>query len=155
MDYRIFNVRTCSFLCVRMYTHRGLDTPIASQHNIFDSEKLSQMFLVLDPDADGVRTSGLSLYLESDALPTEPPRHTTVLNSVSTWLDTQAYPGWSLPRSAAAPNATRLVSIQSTNNQVRLQDKTDDYERRKANTTATLGPILEAGGEVITHRFVR
>ena len=43
---RIFNVRTWLFLCVRVYT-RGLGTPTASQHNIFYSEKLSPIFLVL------------------------------------------------------------------------------------------------------------
>ena len=46
IDYRIFNVRTWSLLCVRI--HAGvLDTSAAIQHNIFDSEKLSQIFLVL------------------------------------------------------------------------------------------------------------
>ena len=45
MDYRMFNVRTWSFLCVRI--HAGLGTPTVSQHTIFDSEKLSQIVLVL------------------------------------------------------------------------------------------------------------
>ena len=52
MDYRIFNVRTWSFL--RLYT-RGLGTPTANQHNIFDW-KILTIFVCA---ADGVRTSGL------------------------------------------------------------------------------------------------
>ena len=43
---RIFKVRTWSFLCLRIHTGVG-HTPTASQRNIFDSDKLSQMFLVL------------------------------------------------------------------------------------------------------------
>ena len=43
---RICNVRTWSFLCVRIHTG-VLGTPTASQHNIFDSEKLWFFFLVL------------------------------------------------------------------------------------------------------------
>ena len=46
VDYRIFNVRTCDYSYVCVYT-RGLGTLIASQHNIFDTEKLSSIFLVL------------------------------------------------------------------------------------------------------------
>ena len=41
---------------MRAYTHGGLAAPTASQHNIFDSEKVSQNVLVL---LAGVRTSGL------------------------------------------------------------------------------------------------
>ena len=41
MDYRICNVRTVIILISAL----GVDT--ANQHNIFDSEKLSQMFFVL------------------------------------------------------------------------------------------------------------
>ena len=36
LDYMIFNVRTRSLLCVL-----GLGTPTGSQHNIFDSEKVT------------------------------------------------------------------------------------------------------------------
>ena len=36
---------------MRVCTHGGLGIPIASQHNIFDSEKLSQIFLVLPTQA--------------------------------------------------------------------------------------------------------
>ena len=46
MDYRIFSVHILyglSYACV--YT-QGLGTPTASQHNLFDSEKL-KVFLVL------------------------------------------------------------------------------------------------------------
>ena len=63
-------MRDHSSACV--YT-RGLCTPAASQHNIFDEENLSQIFLVLLTQA-GYEPIG-SLDLESDALPTEPPRH--------------------------------------------------------------------------------
>ena len=54
-------------ILMRVYidTHGGLDTPTASQQ-MFDSEKLSQFFLVL--------LKG-SLDLETNDLPTEPPRH--------------------------------------------------------------------------------
>ena len=48
---------------------RGLGTPATSQHNIFDSQKLSQTFLVL---LKGFAPQVINL--ESDALPTEPPR---------------------------------------------------------------------------------
>ena len=57
-----------------MYTQRGLGTPTSSQRNIFDSEKLSEMVLVLLTQAD---SNLQSLDLESDALATEPPRHVT------------------------------------------------------------------------------
>ena len=59
-----------SLLCVPIYT-RWLGTSTASQHNIFDSVKLSHFFL----RSWRRRGSNLqSLDLESDALPTEPPR---------------------------------------------------------------------------------
>ena len=45
MDYRIFNVHMWSLLCVHIYT-QGLGTLTTSRH-IFDSEKLSQIVLVL------------------------------------------------------------------------------------------------------------
>ena len=59
---------TGSLTCVRDHFYereytRGLGIPTASQHNIFDSEKLSQTCLVL-------LTHG-PLDLESDAVPTE------------------------------------------------------------------------------------
>ena len=57
MDYRIFNVRTWSFLCVRILYTRGLGTPTASQHNIFDSKKITIVYCA--SNAGGVRTSGL------------------------------------------------------------------------------------------------
>ena len=46
-------------------------TPTASQHNIFDSEKLSQFFLLLLMGSNLILRS---LDLESDALQIEPPR---------------------------------------------------------------------------------
>ena len=57
---------------MRAYTHGGT----ANQHNMFGSEKLSQI-VSCAPDAAGVRTLGLNLDLEFDAIPTEPPRHPT------------------------------------------------------------------------------
>ena len=66
MDYGIFNLHTWSFLCMHMCT----DPPTASQHNIFDSEKLN--FLVL---LNGVQTSGdwvLSLTTTNSQLPHHP-----------------------------------------------------------------------------------
>ena len=72
-------VRGLSYVCV--YTW-GLDTPTASQHNLFDWEKL-KMFLVLltgfepltfgSPAPDGIRT--LDLWISSPTLTTEPTRH--------------------------------------------------------------------------------
>ena len=54
MDSMIFNVRsTRSFLCVRSLYTRRLDTPTASQHNMFDREQL-----VFSCAPQGVRTSG-------------------------------------------------------------------------------------------------
>ena len=47
MDYRILYMHTWSFICVRLHTWGVGGTPTASQHNIFDSQKLSQIFLVL------------------------------------------------------------------------------------------------------------
>ena len=34
IDYRVFNVHTCSFLCMRIHTWVGLGKPTASRHNI-------------------------------------------------------------------------------------------------------------------------
>ena len=45
MDYRIINMRTCSFLCVNIHTGVGHTYSESTQH--FDSEKLSIFFLVL------------------------------------------------------------------------------------------------------------
>ena len=61
-----------SYACV---STRGLDTQTASQHNIFDSEQLSQIFLVLLTQAGFEPPVFLSLDLESNARPTEPFRH--------------------------------------------------------------------------------
>ena len=76
MDYRI-----CAYVIIlmRVYTHGGLGTPTASQHNILDSEKtFTNVFLC------SWRGSNLgSLDLESDALPTEPPRHPGCLFSIT------------------------------------------------------------------------
>ena len=58
---------------MRVYTHRGLGTPTASQHNIFDSEKLSQIFHVLQTQAGFEPTVFGS---SPDALPTDLPHHT-------------------------------------------------------------------------------
>ena len=68
-----------SYACVHT---RGWCTPTTSKHNIFDSDKLF-WFLYCAPDRGPVRTSGL-MDLESDALPTEPPRHLKALNLILT-----------------------------------------------------------------------
>ena len=74
MDYRIFNVRTWSFSCVRVqYTHTG---GWAHQQQV-STTIVTLTNLSCAPDADGVRTSGL-LDLESDVLPTEPYCHPEV-----------------------------------------------------------------------------
>ena len=57
---------------MRAYAHtRGWGTPTTIQHNHFDSEKLSQIVLVL---RDLNLWSWNLLDLEADALPIEPPR---------------------------------------------------------------------------------
>ena len=57
-----------------LYT-RGLGTQTACEHNLCDSEKLSQLFLVLLTQA-GLEPPVFGIFdLESDTLPTEPPRH--------------------------------------------------------------------------------
>ena len=72
---RIVNVRTCSFLYVLMYIH----TAVAWAHQqrvstiFFDSDKLFSNCLVLLTQTGGSNLG--SLDLESDAPPTEPPRH--------------------------------------------------------------------------------
>ena len=64
-DYRIFNVRTWSFLC--MYTHSG------RTHRQRDSIVLTQKHS-FSCAPDGIRTSVL---FESDALPTKPPQESS------------------------------------------------------------------------------
>ena len=64
-----------------MRIHTGVGTLTVSQHNIFDSEKLSQICLVL------VMLQGsnlVSLDLESDSLPTS---HPVAPNYIQTWHD--------------------------------------------------------------------
>ena len=82
MDYRIFNVRTWSFVSVRIHTGVG-HTDESAQH--FDSEKLSQIFLVLrmgfKPLVFGSRV---------DALLIEPPLHPTNRVDCSTKMATFA-----------------------------------------------------------------
>ena len=65
----ILNTHIYVIIVMRTYTHGGLGTPTASQHNIFDSEKLSQIFLC----------SWRSLDLGSDVPQTDPPCHPMVL----------------------------------------------------------------------------
>ena len=69
MDYMICYVRTRLFLCVRVHTGVGHTDSAASQHNIFDSEKL-EFFVFF------WRDSNLGSWnLESNALAIEAPRH--------------------------------------------------------------------------------
>ena len=69
MDYRIFNVRT--FSCVRIHTGVG-HTGELSQH--FDSEKLSQICIVLPTGFELLIWNPFGSHLEADALLTEPRR---------------------------------------------------------------------------------
>ena len=67
---------TGSLMCVRDHSHacvytRGLGTPTASQHNIFDSEKLSPIFLVLLTQT-GIEPRVFGSQVRRS---TEPPRH--------------------------------------------------------------------------------
>ena len=56
---------------VRAYTHGGLGTPTASQHNIFESENFSQIFLVpltqagFEPPVFGSRVTLSPPYIQS------------------------------------------------------------------------------------------
>ena len=72
MDYRIFNVRTWSFLCMRIHTHRvGHTDSESAQHFLLWK---THNFILWHR-----RGSNLgSLDLESDALSTEPPHHAWV-----------------------------------------------------------------------------
>ena len=81
MDYRIFNVRTWSFLCVRGHTD-------SESAQLFWPRKTLTNFLLcswrrLDSNLQ-------SLDFESDALPTEPPRHPFT-----------KYPWWNMPHHTA------------------------------------------------------
>ena len=58
MDYRIFNVHTWSFLCMRIHTGVGHTNNESSQHNIFDSDKTVTNFQCAP---DRVWTSGLCM----------------------------------------------------------------------------------------------
>ena len=62
MYYRIF----------RMHAYTGVGHTTASQHKLFDSEKLTQVFLVLLTGFDPLTRA---LDLQSNALTTEPTRH--------------------------------------------------------------------------------
>ena len=77
---------TGSLACVRVHScacvyTRGLGTPTASPHNIFDSEKLTIFFRVL---LVGFELSPMDL--ESDALPIEPPHHPKATNQSGFFL---------------------------------------------------------------------
>ena len=74
-NVQIFGIPVFSFVFLNSSLNsRGLGTPTTNQHNILDSEKLSQFFFSCTPD--GVRTSWSLDLEESSALPpTEPPRH--------------------------------------------------------------------------------
>ena len=63
--------------CVRGHSYAWTQTDSESAQLIFDSE-ISHNIFYCAPDAGGVRT----LDLESDALPTEPPRHPLRIMSV-------------------------------------------------------------------------
>ena len=71
MDYRIFNVCTCSFLRVHIYTRGGWAHQ--QQVSTFLTRKNSHRFVLCSWCRRGSSLGFLDL--ESDALPTEPPRH--------------------------------------------------------------------------------
>ena len=66
----IFNVRT--FLCVCIHTGMGHTDNESAQH--FDSEKLSQIFIVLRAGFQHLVMQSIGSRLEADALPTKLPR---------------------------------------------------------------------------------
>ena len=76
-------VRDYSYACV--YTRGLIGTSTASRHNIIDSKKLTHFACA----PDWIRTIR-PLDHESDALPIEPPRHPTLLQSLkfsfATWF---------------------------------------------------------------------
>ena len=75
MDYRIFNVRT--FLCVHIpHTGVGHTDNESAQH--FDSEKLSQILLVLRTGLEPLVMESNGSRGKADALPSEPPRPPSV-----------------------------------------------------------------------------
>ena len=67
MGYRIFNVRTWSFVYVHIYTQQGLGTPTASQQNHLDWK--TKFFLCSWRDLNPRH-----LDLQSNTLTTEPAR---------------------------------------------------------------------------------
>ena len=79
MDYRISNLRTWSFLCVRIHTRVGHTDNESVQH--FDSEKLSEFFLMLltgfEPEVHG------SWVWHSTNWATPPPLYNSVAVSIS------------------------------------------------------------------------
>ena len=101
-------VRTSSFLCVRIHTRLG--TPGASQHNIFDSEKLITFFLVLMTGFELGSCNG-----KSDALPLEPPARPTDTNV------------WTIPmplkhEQAAADNGEKTPALAQTKVDIPIVD---------------------------------
>ena len=81
MDYRIFNVRTWSFLCVRIHTRVGHTDSESAQH--FWLCQIHEIFRVLQ--------TGLELgswNMKTDALPSEPHRHhQESSNTLGTYLN--------------------------------------------------------------------
>ena len=76
MDYRIFNMRTWSFVCVRIHAGVGHTDSESAQH-----------FFTLKNSWRGRGLNPGSLDLELNALPTEPPRHPHPnYHGVTSWL---------------------------------------------------------------------
>ena len=79
MDYRIFSVRTWSFLCECIHTEVGHIDSESAQH--FWVRKAHNFFYCVP---DGLRTCPMDL--QSDALPNAPPHHPSIILDYITFL---------------------------------------------------------------------
>ena len=86
MDYRVFNVRTRSFVCVRIHTG-GLD----ESDNLFWLGKTHSFSCA----PDGIRTLDLWFSMQSNALTTEPTRH-PLMKMLEESLDESSCTDWVL-----------------------------------------------------------
>ena len=75
-NYRIFNVRTRSLICVRMHTGVGYTDSKSAQVTCLTQKSSRRFSCALDgPCGTRTRVINMEFELESDALPVEPPRH--------------------------------------------------------------------------------
>ena len=134
MDYRICNMRTWSFLCVRIHT--GLGTQTASQHNSFDLEKVSQIVLGL------LIGSNLRLSnVESNALPIDPSHHPFSVYKKTT------HERWTFHQSIQWFWPIRTVCISYSN--MPLPDLQYDHRASTAGVSISMHPQASvlAGGD--------